>query len=122
MTLGLRRDTNANLKSRASIRSRVTYRKDRTDLPTAILLNLRNRDAKTAVDENILDFSRLATAAEPMKFHVVDGQHRILALKKLIDEDPDRWAHFMIPFVCLLGAQEEEEMEQFYLSTPLLNL
>lgn len=90
-------------------------RKDRTDLPTAILLNLRNRDAKTAVDENILDFSRLATAAEPMKFHVVDGQHRILALKKLIDEDPERWAHFMIPFVCLLGAQEEEEMEQFYI-------
>lgn len=90
-------------------------RKGRTDLPTAILLNLRNRDAKGAVDGNTLDFTRLADTNEPMKFHVVDGQHRILALQKLVDEDAERWSHFMIPFVCLLGAQEEEEMEQFYI-------
>ncbi len=32
-----------------------------------------------------------------------------------MDEDADRWAHFQIPFVSLLGAGEDEEMEQFYI-------
>lgn len=59
--------------------------------------------------------SRLGGLASAAKFHVVDGQHRVLALVKLIEEDPERWCHFQIPYVCLLGATEEEEMEQFYI-------
>jgi len=28
--------------------------------------------------------------------------------------ESDRWSHYEIPFVCMLGADEREEMEQFY--------
>ena len=46
---------------------------------------------------------------------MVDGQHRILALRKLLDENFAEWAQFQIPFVCMLGADEKEEMTQFYI-------
>src|SRR5262249_51419753 len=68
-----------------------------------------------ALEGTQLDLQRLLGLAAATKFHVVDGQHRVLALKKLIDEDADRWCQFLVPFVCLLGAPEEEEMEQFYI-------
>lgn len=90
-------------------------RKDRTDLPTAVLLNIRNRQATEAVEDGQMDLMQLTATTAPVKFYVVDGQHRILALKELIKEDPDLWSQFMIPFVCLLGASAEEEMEQFYI-------
>mgnify|MGYP001576228575 FL=1 len=90
-------------------------RKDRTDLPTAVLLNIRNRQAHEAIDHNELQLERLTDTRVSSKFFVVDGQHRVLALQKLINEDPDRWSHFVIPFVCLMGADEEEEMRQFYI-------
>ena len=90
-------------------------RKDRTDLPTAVLLNVRKRDAREAIVGRELDLGLLLGIAATVKFHVVDGQHRILALKKLVDEDTERWSQLMLPFVCLLGAPEEEEMEQFYI-------
>ena len=45
---------------------------------------------------------------------IVDGQHRVAALDRLMERDPDQWEDdFGIPFVCLLGADEREEMEQF---------
>jgi DGQHR domain-containing protein len=87
-------------------------RRGRTDLPTAVLLNLRDHSIKAALDGNSL---RLAHAGKPVQFHVVDGQHRILALQKLIEEDADRWSHFLIPFVCFLAADAREEMKQFYI-------
>jgi DGQHR domain-containing protein len=90
-------------------------RKDRTDLPTAVLLNIRKREAQDAIVGRDLDLGRLINSSTAVKFHVVDGQHRILALKKLVEEDADRWSQLLIPFVCLLGAPEEEEMEQFYI-------
>lgn len=90
-------------------------RKDRTDLPTAILLNVRNNEAREAVRGNELRLARLMHQPNSAKFYIVDGQHRILALKKLIDEDSERWSQLMIPFVCLLGANEDEEMNQFYI-------
>jgi DGQHR domain-containing protein len=89
-------------------------RKDRTDLPTAVLLNLRARDADEALAHNGLVLDPPGVG-DPAKFYVVDGQHRILALEKLVREDPTLWTQFMIPFVCLLGASEEDEMEQFYI-------
>jgi DGQHR domain-containing protein len=100
-------------------------RKGQTDLPTAILLNLRNRDARHFLQGSTLDLSLMqdpsasinAVAREAVaKFYVVDGQHRILALLKLLAEHKgDDWDHFLIPFVCMLGATEEEEMAQFYI-------
>jgi hypothetical protein len=39
-----------------------------------------------------------------------------LALLKLLREYPnEQWSSFLIPFVCMLGATEDEEMEQFYI-------
>ena len=90
-------------------------RKDRTDLPTAVLLNIRNVDERHVLKNGRINLISENTSDPPVKFYIVDGQHRILALKKLMDEDKDRWAHFMLPFVCLLGATEEEEMTQFYI-------
>ena len=87
-------------------------RNDRTDLPTAVLLNIRHKDSPGLISGGKLRVDGIKTA---LKFHVVDGQHRLLALQKLMGEDADRWAHFDIPFVCLLGASEEEEMNQFYI-------
>jgi DGQHR domain-containing protein len=90
-------------------------RKGRTDLPTAVLLNIRSKDATKALRDDRLEIDRFIVEGKPLKFHVVDGQHRVLALAKLTDEDPPRWANFEIPFVCLLGANEDQEMEQFYI-------
>jgi len=89
-------------------------RKGRVDLPTAVLLNLRNRDARQALKEGQLRLSLLRETALSTKFHVVDGQHRVEALAKLYGEDPEKWRNFLVPFVCMLGATEAEEMEQFY--------
>lgn len=90
----------------------------RTDLPTAVLLNLRAPAAREAVVEHegghILDLGALKKRGHGTVFYVVDGQHRLLALEKLIAEDEERWRTFMVPFVCMLGADENEEMDQFY--------
>lgn len=86
--------------------------KDRVDLPTAILLNVRefNEEAQLTVDDHGADQFSLKECA----VYVVDGQHRVEALKKLFEADEERWADYRIPFVCMLGATELEEMEQFY--------
>jgi DGQHR domain-containing protein len=84
---------------------------NRVDLPTAVLLNMRDYDPEQhVVDEDGQTYLNLN--GSPL--YVVDGQHRIVALDKLVDSDPDRWSDFEIPFSCLLGADEREEMEQFY--------
>src|SRR5260370_42678743 len=79
-------------------------RKDRTDLPTAVLLNVRKRDAREAAGGGELELNRLLGLANAGSFHVVDGQHRVLALKQLIDQQADRWRQLLIPSVCLLRA------------------
>ncbi|MCJ7597886.1 MAG: DGQHR domain-containing protein [Methyloceanibacter sp.] len=94
----------------------ANLRKERVDLPTGILLNVRNREARQAVKDGKLSLSYLRdSASQRVIFHVVDGQHRVAALLKLINEDPDGpWRDFLVPFICMVGATEQEEMEQFY--------
>lgn len=87
-------------------------REDRVDLPTSILVNLRAFDA----DENLVAHNgelrlRLGNGQE---LHVVDGQHRVAALAKLIEEDPGRWSDYEIAFVSMLDGDEHEEMREFY--------
>jgi DGQHR domain-containing protein len=81
------------------------------DLPTAVLLNVRD-NADTIVD----DLTATTTTFRPNghELFVVDGQHRLEALAKLVDENPDKWATYEVPFVCMLGADLTEEMTQFY--------
>ncbi len=98
----------------------VDLRKGRVDLPTSVLLNVRNRDARRTLRDGYLDLGAIVgidgLPAPDTKFYVVDGQHRILALKKLIeDSDAERWSKYLIPFTCMLGATEDEEMDQFYI-------
>lgn len=83
----------------------------RVDLPTAVLLNLREFEPRKHLVETD---GQLSLRLDGERLYVVDGQHRIESLAKLVDEDPDRWSGFTIAFVCMLGANEQQEMEQFY--------
>jgi DGQHR domain-containing protein len=83
---------------------------NRVDLPTALLLNIRNFEEGVHLIEKNGAF--LFRPSGPL--YVVDGQHRIEALVKLIERDPKTWSDFPIPFVCLLGADEFQEMTEFY--------
>jgi DGQHR domain-containing protein len=83
----------------------------RVDLPTAVLLNLRTYDKPTHL---LNRDGQLFFCLNDEDLFVVDGQHRIEALCRLVESDTERWSSFEIPFVCMLGASEQEEMEQFY--------
>lgn len=87
-------------------------KENRVDLPTSILLNLRDFDT----DRHIVDEggSRFLFIQPGDELYVVDGQHRVAALRRLVEENPDRWAEFEVPVVCMLGATPQEEMRQFY--------
>ncbi len=85
--------------------------KGRVDLPTAILLNIREFDS----DKHFKDGPNgVVFVPDETPLYVVDGQHRVEALKKLYEGNPDKWGDFKLPFVCMLGASEDQEMEQFY--------
>ena len=91
-------------------RLKVDLRKHRVDLPTAVLLSMRDGNEmslRQTEKGSLLSLNK-------KRLYVVDGQHRIESLRGLIDENPDEWSDFLIPFVCVLGASEREEMEQFY--------
>jgi DGQHR domain-containing protein len=86
-------------------------RSKRVDLPTSILVNLRDFDPV----EHLAEGSHgLFISLGEEKLHVVDGQHRVEALARLVDEDPGKWSDFELPFVAMLGASEREEIRQFY--------
>jgi DGQHR domain-containing protein len=86
-------------------------KKRKVDIPTAVLLNLRSfKKGVHLVERDGQKYFR----PNNEKLYVVDGQHRIEALNKLNSEDPARWANFELAFVCMLGADELEEMWQFY--------
>lgn len=86
-------------------------RANRVDLPTSILVNLRDYDAERHLVERK---GQLYFRHGDEALYVVDGQHRVEALARLVDEDEARWGGFEIPFVCMLGADEREEIRQFY--------
>lgn len=79
------------------------------NLPTALLLNIRDFKPGSLTDG---ETGHLTLNGE--KLYVVDGQHRVEALNRLIADNPDKWGAFQIPFVCMLGATKEEEMQEFY--------
>lgn len=86
------------------------------DLPTAVLLSVRVKDLSPRRDKYghytlaIPDNSR-------RPFYVIDGQHRLEALKKLINDEKqsrEKWHTFKIPTVIIFGADENTEMDQFH--------
>lgn len=88
------------------------------DLPTSVLLSLRGESANDVLtrvgpDAYELDLDPEKAASEHQLF-VVDGQHRIKALARAMNEDQADILNVKIPFVCLIGADEAQEMEQFH--------
>lgn len=88
-------------------------RAGRVDLPTSVLFNLRDY---TPSDDLIRGDGGSFLRLEPDRhvLYVVDGQHRILALASLVEEQPERWGDFEISCNIMLGATEQEELEEFY--------
>ena len=84
----------------------------RVDLPTAILLNLRDYDTGSHLVRSNGHSELVLQSGD--KLYVVDGQHRVEALIDLYKEDPGKWGAYAIPFVCLLGADRDGELTEFY--------
>ena len=91
--------------------------KGQTDVPTSVLLNVReNTDKLLKKYEGggyFLDLS--PSQRDEIKLFVVDGQHRILAFANLYDENPEKWGSHKLQFVLMIGAREREEVNQFYI-------
>lgn len=87
-------------------------RNKKVDLPTALLLNLRNFDPSVNLAEDGKGGKLLILTDE--SWWEVDGQHRCAGLKAALEEDPDRFGDYTIPFVTGLGWSDEQEMEQFF--------
>lgn len=89
------------------------------DLPTAVLLNLRepvteeNVIEKVATDRYKLNLDSHKSKDEHRLF-IVDGQHRICALEKAVNDYEANVDKMKIPFVLMIGATEQQEMEHFY--------
>ena len=85
--------------------------KKTVDLPTAILISIREKPSKVLRQEG----SDLVLDISSTTFNIVDGQHRYLALKKLVDDEANEFpASYKIPFVAMLGADNRMEMLQFH--------
>lgn len=90
-------------------------RQKKVDIPTAILLNAEHSSWENAViSDDSCGHLLFDTEKYEGKFSVVDGQHRVVALKYLFDEDEDLYQDFKLQFVMMLGASYQEELEQFY--------
>jgi DGQHR domain-containing protein len=87
-------------------------RKDRVDLPTAVLLNVRSKPALKAFGNRSLNVGEFLSNGG--RFHVVDGQHRVLGFEKAVEDGWIKGRDYLVPFTCMLGADEDEEMAQFY--------
>lgn len=93
----------------------MEIRKGRVDIPTAVLLNAPDPSWEAAFQEKAdADCSHFDMGKYHGHFSVVDGQHRLLALKHLYDEDKERYAPYKVQFVLMLGADNRQELEQFY--------
>ena len=84
----------------------------RVDLPTAILLNLREFQATHHIPDE--GTPTTLVLGEDDHLYVVDGQHRVESLIALFEENPDEWGSYAVPFVCLLGADLNGEMTEFH--------
>lgn len=109
---------------RAASQSRVNslatdLMKGKVDLPTAVLLSIRKPDHEDVLHiENEKYFLDLIeddpNEDQKTRLYVVDGQHRIKALARAIEKGA-QIRNYKIPFVCMLGATEDQEMKQFHI-------
>lgn len=89
--------------------------KGQTDVPTSILLNIREgKDELLKIDNGKMYLDFESVALNDIQLFVVDGQHRVLAFDKLYGDDNERWGEHCLQFVLMLGATEDQEVNQFY--------
>jgi DGQHR domain-containing protein len=79
-----------------------------TDIELPLILSIRESRRVTRNQEGVdvsLDFRG--------PVYVVDGQHRLEALKKIVESGAQHWLDKQIPFSCFLGATELQEAQLF---------
>lgn len=93
----------------------MEIRKQRVDIPTAILLNAADPSWRDALEIDQGQSGNLNFDKYNGRFSVVDGQHRVAAFEHLFNEDRTRYGSFKLQFVMMLGASALQELEQFYI-------
>ena len=89
-------------------------RKRNVDLPTALLLSVRDSNISPKLDSSGRYILSLPDDGDA-PFYVVDGQHRLEGLRKIIQEEGGGyWAEYQLPVVIFFGADEYLEMVQFH--------
>ena len=88
-------------------------KKGQTDVPTSILLNIRSLP-DDFWHESKGGGKSIKLRSGDTKLYIVDGQHRFLAFKRLIEEDSAKWSGYKLQFVLMIGADLKEEINQFY--------
>lgn len=89
-------------------------KKGQTDVPTSILLNIRSVSNDFWHQDNCGN-KFINLSGRSTKLYIVDGQHRFLAFKRLIEDDgEEKWANYSLQFVLMIGADLKEEINQFY--------
>lgn len=92
----------------------------RVDLPTGILLNLREFQEEVHLERKAGDQAILKLngntdgVSSPEDLFEIDGMHRCESLKLCLEGDYERFRHFPIVFCLGLGWSLEDEIEQFY--------
>ena len=100
------------LPSRARVNSLARdLKQQKVDLPTALLLNLREYDRSINIAHR--DGMTFLNLSDEFLWEV-DGQHRCQGLEAALEDEPDRFGDYTIPFVLGLGWTEDYEMEQFF--------
>lgn len=93
----------------------VEIRKGKVDIPTAVLLNASDLSWESALNRNSEEgCAHFNMDVYRGEFSVVDGQHRLLAFRHLFDEDRNKYGAYKLQFVMMLGANSDQELEQFY--------
>ncbi len=84
--------------------------------PSSVLLSYRAGNSRfhPARTQEIATTGTLALDDET-PLYVIDGQHRIAALKKAIADDPGRYCNYSVPFTLLINPDVFDEARWFYL-------
>jgi DGQHR domain-containing protein len=85
--------------------------------PSSVLLSYRSK--QFTFDPSTKDASGelgdlMLTESEP-RLYVIDGQHRIEALRRAIEDDPEKFKDYPVPFTMLANPDVFEEARWFYL-------
>ncbi|MCY4009185.1 MAG: DGQHR domain-containing protein [Chloroflexi bacterium] len=104
-----------NLEERRVKKFAESLKDEEVSIPTSLLLSVRDDSVKPKyVNEGIYELP-LPPAGQPV-FYVVDGQHRLMALQRLIEENPSGpWSQWRISAVFMFTSDEYVEMSQFHI-------